>query len=68
MALTNAEKQARWRERHIVKRRSAQRIVNLLVRRQLTDVHIEELAGLLYGLLSREDVRLLRRHLAGGGL
>jgi hypothetical protein len=64
MALTNAEKQARWRERHIVKRRNVQRIVNLLVRRQLTDAHIEELAGLLYGLLSREGVRILRRHLA----
>jgi len=30
MALSNAEKQARWRERHIRKRRLAQRIVNPL--------------------------------------
>jgi len=37
MVLSNAEKQARWRERHIARRRDAQRIVNLLVRKHLTD-------------------------------
>lgn len=39
MALTNAEKQARYGERHIGKRRNAQRIVNLLLRKHLTPEH-----------------------------
>jgi hypothetical protein len=31
MALTNAEKQARWRERHVEKRRDARRNTTLLL-------------------------------------
>src|SRR5262245_37990763 len=64
MALSNAEKQARWREKHIAKRRDAQRIVNLLVRKQLTDDHVKQIAALLDLLLNnRELIRSLRREL-----
>jgi hypothetical protein len=63
MALTNAEKQARWRERHISKRRDAQRIVNLLVRKTVADQHVEQVAGLLKTLLNKSGVRILRRAL-----
>jgi len=63
MAFTNAEKQARWRERHIAARRSAQRIANLLVRRKWPDGTIKELAVLLGMFLTREGVRSLRREL-----
>jgi hypothetical protein len=45
------------------RRRHAQRIVNLLVRRSLSDVHIKEAAGLLNLLLSRDAGRTLRRWL-----
>jgi len=41
MVLSNAEKQRAWRERHIWKRRTAHRIVNLLIRKQRTDKHVE---------------------------
>jgi hypothetical protein len=63
MVLTNAEKQARWRERHIRKRREAQLIVNLLVRKRLTDADIGEIAGLLSGFFNRYGVTVLRRAL-----
>src|SRR5262249_6005783 len=63
MVLTNAEKQARWRERHIAKRRDAQRIVNLLVRKSVTDAHVKQVAGLLNMFLNRHGVRLLRQAL-----
>jgi len=65
MALTNAAKQARWRERHIAKRRNAQRIVNLLVRKTLTDEHVEQVAALLNTFLSRHGVRVLRGAVKG---
>jgi hypothetical protein len=45
MALTNAQNQARWRERNIEKR--AQRIANRLVRKIETVKHVEEIAELL---------------------
>jgi hypothetical protein len=63
MALTNAERQARWRERHIMKRRDAQRIVNLLMRKHRTDDHIGEIAVLLSLFLNRQGGRTLRRRL-----
>jgi hypothetical protein len=63
MVLTNAEKQARWRERHIGKRRAAQRIVNLLVLKHLTDDQVEDIADLLFTFLNRQGVRTLRRRL-----
>jgi hypothetical protein len=63
MVLTNAEKQARWRERHISKRRAAQRIVNLLVLKHLTDDQVEDIADLLVTFLNRQGVRTLRRRL-----
>jgi hypothetical protein len=63
MALSNAEKQARWRERHLAQRRNAQRIVNILVRKTLTDEHIEAVAVLLNTFLNRPGVRVLRRQL-----
>jgi hypothetical protein len=64
MALTVAERQARWRERHIRKRREAQRIVNLLARKSLTDEVIREIAAILNQFLNREGVRTLRRELS----
>jgi hypothetical protein len=63
MALSNAEKQARWRERHIDKRRRAQRMVNLLMRKQLTDEHVAAVAGLLAGFFNQTGIRTLRREL-----
>jgi hypothetical protein len=63
MPLTNAEKQRRYRERHIKKRRDAQRIVNLLMRKQMTDEHITQVAALLNSFFNREGVRTLRRDL-----
>src|SRR5215472_3523973 len=63
MALSNAEKQARWRERHILKRRAALRIVNLLVRKHLADTHVEQIAALLNEFLNQHGVRSLRRAL-----
>jgi hypothetical protein len=63
MALSNAEKQARWRERHLAQRRNAQRIVNILVRKTLTDEHIEAVAVLLNTFLNRHGVWVLRRQL-----
>jgi len=59
----NSDKQARWRERHIIKRRYAQRIVNILVRQSLTEDHIKQVARLLTEFLNREGVRTLRRAL-----
>jgi hypothetical protein len=42
--------------------REAQRMVNLLVRRHLTEEHIEQIAIILRLLLGpRENVRMLRR-------
>jgi hypothetical protein len=63
MPLSNAEKQARWRERHIGKRRAAQRIVNLLVRQDLTEKHVEEIASVLRQLLNQRGRQTLRRSL-----
>jgi hypothetical protein len=63
MVLTNAEKQARWRERHISKRRAAQRIVNLLVLKHLTDDQVDDVADLLFTFLNRQGVRALRQRL-----
>jgi hypothetical protein len=63
MALSNAEKQARWRERNIEKRRRAHRIVNLLMRKQLTDEHVAAVAGLLAGFFNQAGIRTLRREL-----
>ena len=57
----NREAQARWRERHIMKRREAQRIVNILVRKHLTDDDIKRVAVLLNQFLNREGSRTLRR-------
>jgi len=63
MALTNAEKQARWRERHIGKRRSAQRVANILVRQKWPDETVKELAVLLGQFLTRHGARTLRQEL-----
>ena len=54
MALTNAQNQARWRERNIEKRRRAQRIANRLVRKIETVKHVEEIAELLASFFDRE--------------
>src|SRR5215471_12320094 len=61
MALSNAEKQKNWRERHIERRRTVQRISGLLLRRTWSDEHFETLGGLLQQ--NREAARALRRAL-----
>jgi hypothetical protein len=63
MPLTSAEKQRRYREKHIKKRRDAQRIVNLLLRKQLTEEHVGQVAGLLSLFFNRHGIRTLRREL-----
>jgi hypothetical protein len=63
MPLTNAEYQARWREKHLKPRRLADRVANLLVRRKWPEGHLRELAAALRPFLSREANRALRREL-----
>jgi hypothetical protein len=60
MALSNAEKQARWRERHAYKRRKAQRLANLLMGKNHSDDRVAEMAAVLNSLLSGESLRILR--------
>jgi hypothetical protein len=45
MTFTNAKKQARWRTRHIVRRRGAQRIANILMGQHLTRTLRKSLRG-----------------------
>jgi hypothetical protein len=59
----NREAQARWRERHIGRRRTVQRIANILQRRRWDDEHFETLGDLLRSLMNREALRSLRRAL-----
>jgi hypothetical protein len=63
MALSNREKQQRWRERHIAKRRNVQRIASLLLRRKWDDEHFEELGGLLQSVMNRAAIAHLRTRL-----
>jgi hypothetical protein len=66
MALTNAEKQKRWRARHIRERRNARRVANLLVKKRLSEEDIDEIAAVLRQFLAREGVRRLRQALKAG--
>jgi len=61
MALTNAEKQARWRERHAMKRHAVQRISKAILRRQWSDDTIPELASALRSVLNTAGIVALRR-------
>jgi hypothetical protein len=62
MAMTNAEYQARWREKNIRERRAAQRLANLLVVKNLTKAHIEEAAGLVrWFMMTRENCRIFAK-------
>jgi hypothetical protein len=63
MPLSNNERQTRWRERHIAKRRRADRVASLLVRGKWPEGHIEELARLLRSFFNEAAVRVLRRAL-----
>jgi hypothetical protein len=63
MALTNAEKQARWRERHAMKRYAVQRISKAILRRQWNDGTIAELASALRQVLTTSGIAALRRAL-----
>jgi hypothetical protein len=63
MALTNAEKQARWRERHAMKRYAVQRISKAILRRQSSDDTIPELASALRSVLNMAGIVALRRAL-----
>jgi hypothetical protein len=63
MALSNAEKQARWRERHIKRRRDAQHVANLLTRRHWPDGDVEEIASALRVLLTSTGIAALRKAL-----
>lgn len=59
----NRDAQARYRERHIGKRRTVQRVANILLRQKWTDAHFETLGGLLHLIMNREAIRALRRAL-----
>jgi hypothetical protein len=61
MALSNAEKQARWRERHAIKRYAVQRISNAIL--HWTDNSIAELADALTSVLNTSGIAALRRAL-----
>lgn len=63
MPLTNAEKQQRWRERHIERRRTVQRVAGLLLRRTWSDEHFAEFGELLRSLLPTTGIATLRRAL-----
>jgi hypothetical protein len=63
MALSNSEKQQRWRERHLTRRRQVQRIAGLLLRRTWSDEHFKEIGDLLQSMMSRDAVAALRRAL-----
>ena len=63
MALTNAEKQARWRERLAMKRYAMQRISKAILRRQWSDDTIPELASALRSVLNTAGIVALRRAL-----
>src|SRR5262249_12864678 len=67
MALTNAEKQARWRERHAMKRHAVQRISKAILRRQWSDGAISELASALRSVLNTAGIVALRRALKPKG-
>ena len=64
MALSNAEKQARWREKHIAERRDTQRLANLLMRKHVTREQIADVAAILKLFFNREGIRELRRALS----
>jgi hypothetical protein len=55
--------QEAWRERHIERRRTVQRITSLLLRQTWSDAHLETLGGLLQQIMNREAARALRRAL-----
>ena len=63
MALSNAEKQQRWRERHISRRRTVQHLASLLLRRAWSEEHIDELGQLLRSLIPSWYIADLRRAL-----
>jgi len=63
MALSNSEKQQRWRERHIGRRRCVARIAAILLRRSWTDEHLKELGGELQFLMNGPAIAALRRAL-----
>jgi hypothetical protein len=59
----NREAQARYRERYIGKRRTVQRVANILMRKTWTVKHFDELGVLLRAIMNREALRALRRKL-----
>jgi hypothetical protein len=63
MALSNREKQQRWREHHIHRRRIVQRIASLLLRQTLQAEHFEALGALLRSLMTQAAIADLRRAL-----
>ena len=63
MTLTNAEKQARWREKHIQRRRDADRVATLLVRAKWPSGHVEEIAASLRPFFTTAGIAALRRAL-----
>jgi hypothetical protein len=59
----NREAQARYRERHLGKRRAVQRVANILMRKTWTGKHFDELGVLLRSIMNRPALRALRRQL-----
>src|SRR5215471_11332288 len=63
MALTNAEKQRRWRQHHAERRRAVARIASMLTRRSHSEGHVEEIAIGLRAILNKDAIAALRRAL-----
>jgi len=64
MVLTNAEKQARYRERHAKQLAAVQKTAAILMRQSISADHMRRLARLLRQLLSERDLAELQRQLA----
>ena len=63
MVLTNAEKQARYRESHAKQLTAARKVSALLMRQSFTASHMRRLARLLRQVLSERDLAELHRQL-----
>jgi hypothetical protein len=59
----NRAAQRRWRERHAAKIYAVQKVKRVLLRQEISDADIEELAGALRERLNNPGIVLLRRAL-----
>jgi len=63
MALSNAEKQARWREKHAANRDVVRRVTAILLRQTLSEADVTKLGHILRSVLNSHGVRWLRKAL-----